>query len=137
MRFSRRLKPTVVVDLVPMIDVVFQLVIFFMVSSTFIMTPGIALDLPSSTSSEPVVMDRLVVTVVSPEEVYVNRDRTDLESLGGVLDEITPTEEDAAAVRSVVLEGSRDVSYEVLVSVLDRLRSRGYRAVNLRTLSEE
>ena len=137
MRFNRRLKPTVVVDLVPMIDVVFQLVIFFMVSSTFIMTPGIALDLPTSTSSEPVVMDRLVVTVVSPEEVYVNRDRTTLESLGSVLDELTPTEEDAAAVRSVVLEGSRDVSYEVLVSVLDKLRSRGYRAVNLRTLPSE
>jgi biopolymer transport protein ExbD len=136
-RFNRRLKPTVVVDLVPMIDVVFQLVIFFMVSSTFIMTPGIALDLPTSTSSEPVVMDRLVVTVVSPEEVYVNRDRTTLEGLGGVLDELTPTEEEAAAVRSVVLEGSRDVSYEVLVSVLDRLRSRGYRAVNLRTLPSE
>ncbi|MFP4430251.1 MAG: ExbD/TolR family protein [Spirochaetaceae bacterium] len=137
MRFNRRLKPTVVVDLVPMIDVVFQLVIFFMVSSTFIMTPGIALDLPTSTSSEPVVMDRLVVTVVSPEEVYVNRSRTDLEGLGGVLDELTPTEEEAAAVRSVVLEGSRDVSYEVLVSVLDNLRSRGYRAVNLRTLPSE
>ncbi len=137
MRFNRRLKPTVVVDLVPMIDVVFQLVIFFMVSSTFIMTPGIALDLPTSTSSEPVVMDRLVVTVVSPEEVYVNRDRTDLESLGGVLDELTPTEEEAAAVRSVVLEGARNVSYEVLVSVLDELRSRGYRAVNLRTLPAE
>ncbi len=137
MRFNRRLKPTVVVDLVPMIDVVFQLVIFFMVSSTFIMTPGIALDLPTSTSSEPVVMDRLVVTVVSPEEVYVNRDRTDLESLGGVLDELTPTEEEAVAVRSVVLEGARNVSYEVLVSVLDELRSRGYRAVNLRTLPAE
>lgn len=137
MRFNRRLKPTVVVDLVPMIDVVFQLVIFFMVSSTFIMTPGIALDLPTSTSSEPVVMDRLVVTVASAEEVYVNRRRTDLAGLGAALDEVTPSREEAAAVRSVVLEGSRAVSYEVLVSVLDQLRSRGYRAVNLRTLPED
>ena len=137
MRFTRRLKPTVVVDLVPMIDVVFQLVIFFMVSSTFIMTPGIALDLPTSTSSEPVVMDRLVVTLVSEEEVYVNREQTTLEGLGALLDLLTPTDEDAAAVRSVVLEGSRLVPYETLVAVLDDLRSRGYRAVNLRTLPEQ
>ncbi len=137
MRFSRRLKPQAVVDLVPMIDVVFQLVIFFMVSSTFIMTPGIALDLPSSSSSEPVVMDRMVITLVSADEVYVNRRRTTLEGLRPLLDELTPSEEEAAAVRSVVLEGDGDVPYETLVTVLDDLRSRGYRAVNLRTMPHE
>ena len=46
MHFKQRLKPSVKADMVPMIDVVFQLVIFFMVSSTFIQTPGISIVLP-------------------------------------------------------------------------------------------
>ena len=46
MRFRRRLTPEARVDLIPMIDVVFQLVVFFMVSSTFMLTPGIKLALP-------------------------------------------------------------------------------------------
>ena len=72
MRFKRRLMPQANVDLVPMIDVVFQLVIFFMVSTTFILTPGISLVLPGSTTSEPVVMTKFVVTVISENEIYLN-----------------------------------------------------------------
>jgi biopolymer transport protein ExbD len=81
-----------------MIDVVFQLVVFFMVSSTFVMTPGIALDLPESTSSEPVVLNRLVVTVVSPAEVYLNRELLPLADLDGRLSEIT-IESDRVVIR--------------------------------------
>ena len=78
MHFRRRLSPNANVDLVPMIDVVFQLVVFFMVSSTFVLTPGIAIDLPASSSTEPIVINRLVVTVVSQDEIYLNRDRVPL-----------------------------------------------------------
>lgn len=131
MQFRRRLKPNAVVDLVPMIDVVFQLVVFFMVSSTFVMTPGISLDLPQSTSSEPVVMTRLVVTVGSEDEIYLNRERYDLQGLNGALADLDGEEDES--VRSVVIEGDRDVSYDLMVRVLDVLRRNGYRGVNLRT----
>ncbi|MFW5729639.1 MAG: ExbD/TolR family protein, partial [Spirochaetota bacterium] len=82
------MSPNANVDLVPMIDVVFQLVVFFMVSSTFVMTPGIALDLPAASSDEQVVMNRLVVTVVSPEEIYLNRRELTLEGLGRALTDL-------------------------------------------------
>lgn len=131
MQFRRRLKPNAVVDLVPMIDVVFQLVVFFMVSSTFVMTPGISLDLPQSTSSEPVVMTRLVVTVGGEDEIYLNRERYDLQGLNGALADLDGDEEEA--LRSVVIEGDKDVSYDLMVRVLDVLRRNGYRGVNLRT----
>jgi biopolymer transport protein ExbD len=131
MQFRRRLKPNAVVDLVPMIDVVFQLVVFFMVSSTFVMTPGISLDLPQSTSSEPVVMTRLVVTVGSEDEIYLNRERYDLQGLHDALGALDSDEEEAT--RSVVIEGDKDVPYDLMVRVLDVLRRNGYRGVNLRT----
>lgn len=140
MQFRRRLKPEAQVDLIPMIDVIFQLVVFFMVSSTFITTPGIALDLPSSTSSEAVTMNRLVVTVVGPEEVYLNREQYALEdldeALAGHAEEI-PADEERGGVRSVVIEADRNVSYELMVTVLDMLRNAGFRAVNLSTLQEQ
>ncbi|MCA1753760.1 MAG: biopolymer transporter ExbD [Spirochaeta sp.] len=147
MQFRRRLSRNAVVDLIPMIDVVFQLVVFFMVSSTFIMTPGINLDLPGSSSSEPVVVTRTVVSVVSADEVYLNRERFNLQELDRALrsesvpaaagegtaaeGESIPGEE--APMRSVVIEADRAVSYELMVQVLDVLRRNGYRGVNLRT----
>ena len=133
MQFRRRLRPNANVDLIPMIDVVFQLVVFFMVSSTFIMTPGIALDLPQSTSAEPVVMDRLVITVVSQEELYLNRRRLDLPGLDAALSDLGGTRDDQATL-SVIIEGDQNVPYNLMVQVLDLLRRNGFRAVNLRTL---
>ena len=136
MHFRRRLSPNANVDLIPMIDVVFQLVLFFMVSSTFVMTPGIALDLPASTSSEPVVLNRLVVTVASPSEVYLNRERVDLSELDTRLGELAGNGSDDDPM-SAVIEGDRLVPYETLVAVLDILRRNGYRGIALRTLEDQ
>lgn len=131
MQFQRRLKPQVNINLVPMIDVVFQLVIFFMVSSTFILTPGISLIFPSSTTSEPVVMSKLVVTVVSREEVYFNKEKFEIRELDEKLSSIT--EEERSDIKTVVLEGDRGISYSLLIEVLDLLRRNGFKAINLRT----
>lgn len=136
MHFRRRLSPNANVDLIPMIDVVFQLVVFFMVSSTFVMTPGIALDLPESSSSEPVVLNRLVVTVASPTEVYINRERVPIAELSDRLGELV-TDGDSDEVMSAVIEGDSQVPYETLVVVLDALRRNGYRGIALRTLEED
>lgn len=136
MHFRRRLSPNANVDLIPMIDVVFQLVLFFMVSSTFVMTPGIALDLPESTSSEAVVLNRLVITVASSSEVYLNRERVPLAELDRRLGELVGNRSDDDLM-SAVIEGDRLVSYETLVAVLDVLRRNGYRGIALRTLEDE
>ncbi|MFP4114064.1 MAG: ExbD/TolR family protein [Spirochaetota bacterium] len=138
MHFRRRLSPNAKVDLIPMIDVVFQLVVFFMVSSTFVMTPGIALDLPESTSSDPVVINRLVVTIASPVDIYLNRDRVSLDELAQMLDAMDEHAERADdGARSAIIEADSTVPYETVVRVLDVLRRSGYRGIALRTLQEE
>lgn len=135
MRFERRLKTRTNVELVPLIDVVFQLVVFFMVSTTFILTPGISLVLPRSTTSEPVVMTKLVMTVMSKDEIYLNKEKYDIEGLDRRLSELT--EEEKEEIKTVVLEGDGRVSYTLLVEVLDVLRMNGFKGVNLRTRKEE
>jgi biopolymer transport protein ExbD len=131
MRFKRRLKPTATVELVPMIDVVFQLVVFFMVSSTFILTPGISLTLPESSTAEPVVMGKLVVTIVTEEEIYLNKEEYSLSSLSSALEGLKERE-GREKIRTVVVEADRSVSYSLMVKVLDTLRRGGFEGVNLR-----
>ena len=130
MRFRRRLSPEARVDLIPMIDVVFQLVIFFMVSSTFMLSPGINMVLPSSTTTEPVLMTELVVTISSQEEIYVNKDKHTLASFGPALENLTDDEKEE--IDSVVIMGDRDISYDLMIKVLDELRTQGFTSVNLK-----
>jgi biopolymer transport protein ExbD len=131
MRFKRRLSTQSTPNLIPMIDVVFQLVVFFMVSSTFIITPGISLVLPSSQTAEPVAMSRLVITVVDRDEIYFNKERHTLASLNRRLSEIS--EKEREQIKTVILEGDRSISYNLLVEILDVLRRNGFKGVNLRT----
>lgn len=130
MRFRRRLAPETNLNMVPMIDVVFQLIIYFMVATTIIITPGIALVLPSSATAEPTAMSRLVVTVVSREEVYFNKERYTIDSLNARLAGVS--EQERKEIKSVVLDGDRAMSYSLLVEVLDALRRHGFKAINLR-----
>jgi biopolymer transport protein ExbD len=131
MRFKRRLSTQSTPNLIPMIDVVFQLVVFFMVSTTFIITPGISLVLPSSQTAEPVAMSKLVITVVARDEIYYNKEKHTLASLNRRLAEITEAEKEQ--IKTVVLEGDRTISYSLLVEILDVLRINGFKGVNLRT----
>jgi biopolymer transport protein ExbD len=135
MRFRRGLTTRTNVELIPLIDVVFQLVVFFMVSTTFILTPGISLILPKSETSEPVVMSKLVVTVVSRNELYLNKEQYDVEGLDQRLGEIT--EEERSEIKTVVVEGDENVSYSLMIKVLDVLRRNGFTGINLRTKETE
>ncbi|MDA3939127.1 MAG: biopolymer transporter ExbD [Spirochaetia bacterium] len=130
MVFKRRLKPVASIDLIPMIDVIFQLVVFFMVSSTFIITPGIPLEFPDSTTAEPVVINKIIVTIISEDELYLNDERTSLTSL---VDNISSLPEISIGdSRSVIIEGDRRASYSLMVNVLDILRETGFTGINLR-----
>jgi biopolymer transport protein ExbD len=131
MRFKRRLSTQSTPNLIPMIDVVFQLVVFFMVSTTFIITPGISLVLPSSQTAEPVAMSKLVITVVARDEIYFNKEKHTLASLNSRLAEISEAEKEQ--IKTVILEGDRTISYSLLVEILDVLRINGFKGVNLRT----
>jgi biopolymer transport protein ExbD len=135
MQFRRRLAPINQINLIPMIDISFQLVFFFMVTSTFVVTPGIRLLLPHSSTAEPIVMTRLVVTVVSPNEIYLNKKRYDLQSLDVHLSKLSAKERES--VHSVVLEGNKNISYNLMIQVLDDLRRNGFTEVNLKLLQTQ
>jgi biopolymer transport protein ExbD len=135
MKFQRRLKPQVLVDLTPLIDVVFQLVVFFMVSSVFNTSPGIELELPQSTSTTSVAITELVITVENRETVYLNQKIYNMDTLGEAVSafEFDSTDEG----ENVVLESAKDIPYQMIISILDILRNNGYEAVNLVTLQAD
>ena len=131
MKARRGLKPQTSVNLVPMIDVVFQLVIFFMVSTTFKIVPGIELDLPASKTAEPVALTPLVLAIGDRDEIYVNERQVTIGTLGeAVRDNLGGESPDA---HPVVIEGDAGVSYDLMIDVLDVLRVLGFQNMSLRT----
>jgi len=132
MRFRRKFEPQATVNLVPMVDVVFQLVLFFLVSTTLALVPGIRLKLPASGTTERVPVRQLVVTVASPTELWLNNDP--VASAAELDDRIAAmSEADRAALQSVIIEADQQVPYGLMVEVLDALRRNDLKDVGLRT----
>jgi len=69
-KFARRLKPEVDVNLTPLIDVVFLLLIFFMVSTTFTKDTHLSIDLPKATGAEALVAEKQIEITISRQGDY-------------------------------------------------------------------
>jgi biopolymer transport protein ExbD len=59
-------------DIAPLIDIVFLLLIFFMLTSSFIFQPGIRVNLPRAVTSEILHKELLVVVVSEDNEIFIN-----------------------------------------------------------------
>lgn len=134
MTFERRLKPRINIDLTPLIDVTYQLVIFFMITSTFKTIPGIELTLPESGTSAAVSVAELTVKAVSESEIYVNDVLTDVSGAEEAIKAALGGRSSAEVQAS--LEAGASAPYQLVVSLLDALRRNGIEAVGLATRRE-
>lgn len=132
---TRRLQAKTEINMTPLIDVILQLIIFFMITTTFRAAPGISLDLPGSKTAQSVSSSALSVVVMSENEIYVDKTRTNLQDLGNVLRKRV-SGSDSSQVRAV-LEGRASASYQLIISVLDAFRMNGVENVGLITRKDK
>ena len=120
-------------NLAPMIDVVFLLLIFFMVATTFIeREEEFGLELPRATSGEEPIreVEELVISVMEDGRILLNGDEFSGNELRNQL-EIAARQD---AQRQVTIRGDRNVRHEQIVTVLDACSQAGLRNLGLRAL---
>ena len=124
------------VDMTPMIDIVFQLILFFLVSTTFATLPGIKLNLPQSHTSESTSLMGITITADEDGALYFNDKEVSMTGLGEELltfDTGTTKKEEFP----VSLEADSEVTNGTIVKIFDVIRESGYCVINLRTTSEK
>ncbi len=122
MKFSAPRRADPMVDLSPMIDVVFQLVLFFMVSTTFVTAPGIDVDLPrASTQATLNEQEDIDVWMTTEGAIYVDDVPVDAATLRSKL--LDAAKRDAGTL--VILKADAGVSHGRVVTVMDVAREVG------------
>lgn len=120
-------------DLAPMVDVIFTLVIFFMVSTTFIsLESGLPIDLPQAQNSEAQTSEQLTVTITGEGRIYLAGAEVTEATLVGSLQPLLETRED----KTVVMRADQSVRYGLPVRVMDLLRQGGAERVAIATGGE-
>lgn len=128
-KFNRRLKTKVVLDMAPMIDIVFQLIIFFMLATQVKVTTGMEFELPKAENLSNIAQTPLKITIISEKSIVVGSKKTNLANFSVVLSESTSA--DATAQKSVILYGNKSIEYELLIQVMDTLKEFGYDSIDL------
>ena len=120
------------IDIAPLIDIVFQMLIFFMLTSSFIFQPGIKINLPKAVTSEVLHEQNVVVTVTGENLIYLdNKAVTSVELNKKLAKEIGP------AKKPILIKADRRASLGRVVEVWDLCRAAGISQVNIATNPEE
>lgn len=118
--FVRPKRVSAGLDMAPLIDVVFLLLIFFMLTSSFLQ-PSIPLSLPRAAASDEPPPAPVFVSVDSAGAVYINQDAVPRENFSAALGAFLAGRED----RSVNFRGDRAMSYDIFVGLMDEARRAG------------
>lgn len=102
-------------------DIVLLLLIFFMLSSSFIMQPGIKVKLPKAVAGEVEKVDQIMITLRENQELYLNQERIARSDLGSLLRPLLAQNRS----RVVVLRADKDVKLENAVEIIDIAKLAG------------
>jgi len=111
----------IALNITPLIDVLFILIIFFTVSSTFLEQPGIELKLPDAESSQTYTAQKVIVYVDKSDAVYLNDDLIDVNDLAESIKQKLEEQKE----KSVVLRADTEVDHGMIIRIMDLLRKKG------------
>jgi len=125
MRVSHFAKESGAPDLTPLIDCVFQLLIFFMVTTTFITTKGISVDLPTSSKMELAATKDINIIINKDGVIEVNGEKVTMEDLAQKIRQVSEEEK----TKNAILQADREVLHKVVVKVMDIARGEGIESI--------
>jgi biopolymer transport protein ExbD len=118
------------IDIAPLIDIVFQLLIFFMLTSSFIMQPGIKVNLPKAATSEVVRPENIEIIVSGENVTYLNGKVITTVELKNILRQAAKRDQ------SILIKADRRASLGRVVEIWDQARDLGLTQINIATNQE-
>lgn len=132
MRFKQHLKvqQSLQIDMAPLIDVIFQLLIFFMLSSSFTFQSGINVKLPKAVTSDVIKEENMIITITSENVTYLNDKVITQKELENILTK--PNIKNLP----ILIKADRRASFGRIIDIWDLCRNNGIERVNIATNQE-
>ena len=129
MKIATPTKRKATLNLTSLIDVLFILIIFFSVSSTFLEQPGIDLNLPEAESSVDTPLDEVIIQIDKDGKLFLNDKSIEMNSLSGEVKKMLENKTD----KSVTLKADSEVTHGTVISIMDLLRRDGIYKITVST----
>ena len=131
MRFQNRSRDDVQLDMTPLVDVVFLLLIFFMLSTSLSVNPGIKIDLPKASAEQVKKKKTTLRVAIEPGgRIFLEGKKLSLEQLREKFKTVGKEHGDEALV---VIEADKKVYHGLVVKVMDAAKSAGLNKLAIAT----
>ena len=132
MQFKTKQKSKIIINITSLIDVMFLLLIFLLISSTFLEQPGIKLELPETKNSETVKQRKFTLFVNKSGKIFLNEAEVTESELEERIKKVLPEMKDKA----IILKADNSASHGIVVRVMDIIKKGGVKKLVIGTKVE-
>lgn len=118
------------IDLTPMLDVVFIMLIFFIVTTSFVKEAGIEINRPMAATSEQKGKANIMVAIRNNNEIWIDKRMIDIRAVRANIEKLKALN----SQNSIVIQSDKESKTEILVKVMDQIRLAGIREISISTL---
>ncbi len=133
-RFSqRKSKEETEINLTPMLDVVFIMLIFFIVTTSFVKEAGIEVNRPSAKSAKSKSNANILIAIRNNNEIWIDKRMVDVRSIRANIERLKAENN---AKSTVVIQSDIQAQTGTLIKVMDQVRLAGIFDISISTLKD-
>ncbi|OOE40023.1 biopolymer transporter ExbD [Salinivibrio kushneri] len=132
-RYSNEGNEEAAIDMTPMLDIVFIMLIFFIVTTSFVKEAGIDVNRPSANTAQTVSKGNIMVAVGPAGDVWVDKRRVDVDAVRANIERLRAESPEGA----VVIQADQEASAGVVVDVMDQIKMAGVDSISIAAKSKE
>ena len=117
------------VNVTPLLDIVFIMLIFFIVTSTFVKEPGINPERPEAETAQERRLASIIVAISDEDEIWINKERVELEEVRAQVEQLRRENPRGTAV----VQADAKSKTRLLVEVVNQIRATGISDVAVST----
>lgn len=115
------------IDMTPMLDVVFIMLIFFIVTTSFVSESGLEVNRPSAATATEQSKAGIFVAIKDSGEIYIDRQQVDQQRVRASLERLVALQGDVG----LVIQADQDTRHGIVVKVMDAAREAGIKQVSV------
>lgn len=132
MKFEMQNKPLSIFHFSSLTDIVMLLLIFFLLTSQFVIHTGVKVKLPGAVNNEQTVPSRLVVSISELGKIYVGQEEVTLDALAIKLESITKS----ANEENVIIRADKSTNIDIVIKIIDAAKGIGIEKFTIETEKE-
>ena len=127
MRRKTRKQDETGIDLTPMMDIVFIMLIFFIVTTSFVKETGVDINRPNADTAERDEKGNILVAITASNEIWIDKRRVDLKAVRANIERLKIEYPEG----SVIIQADKESRSGLLVEAMDQIRLAGVQNISI------